>query len=370
MNGTHVNEGITSGRRVSGAADNRTGTWRPVPSQAVAGSDDALPTPQLQQNVDRAGRRARRLGWFSVGLGVTQLVAPRALGRAIGVGDGPGTCLAMRAVGLRELMAGFGILSGRKPTRWLRSRVLGDLMDLAVLGVAFRGQAPRKFWQREGAAVELERDRLPVALLAVAGVTALDLLTSRQLSRGRKQGVLPQVNGPVELISVITINRSPQEVYAFWRDFQNLSRFMTRVESVQVYDQVRSRWTVNVAGKSLEWDAEITQDRPNQSISWRTLKNADVANSGEVRFLRAAGGRGTEVCVRIEVTPPAGMLGHAAAKMGRLLPEQEVANDLRRLKQILEIGEVVNSDASIHQGPHPARPSNARSSSPERRSRK
>ena len=80
-----------------------------------------------------------------------------------------------------------------------------------------------------------------------------------------------------------------------------------------------------------------------------------MANTGEVRFLRAPGGRGTEVCVRMEVPRRAGMLGQAAAKMGRA-PEQQVENDLRRFKQVLETGEVVHSDASIHRGPHPARP--------------
>ena len=124
-------------------------------------------------------------------------------------------------------------MSRRKPAPWLWSRVLGDVMDLALLGAALRAPSPRKLLRRDRAAT-LERNRIPMALLAVAGVTAVDVLTSRQLSRGEKQGLRPQVNRPVQITSVVTINRSPEEVYAFWRDFQNLPRFMTRLESVQV----------------------------------------------------------------------------------------------------------------------------------------
>jgi len=193
----------------------------------------------------------------------------------------------------------------------------------------------------------------------VAGLTALDLLTATQVSRGRSRGLSSRVAPPVQISGFITINRAPEEVYAFWRDFQNLSRFMTNVESVEVIDHLRSRWTVKVATKTVEWDAQITEDRVNEVIAWQTLAKADIANSGEVRFLRAPGGRGTEVRVKIEVTAPGGVIGRAVAKLGHMVPEQQVENDLRRLKQVLELGEIVHSDASIHRGPHPARPAHS-----------
>jgi uncharacterized membrane protein len=350
MNGMHVNENATDVTRAKSAGGAPLRGWQSPGSEAMQPTNDTGASREQQRKLDRAGRRARGLGWFSVGLGVTQLVAPRALARAIGVNDGPTACLAMRGLGVRELMAGIGILGARRPTPWLWSRVLGDVMDLALLGSAFRSRPAISIKNMR------QRDRIPVALIAVAGVTALDFLTSRQLRRGDARGDRAQVSQPAQIASFVTISRKPEEVYAFWRDFQNLSRFMKNVQSVEVQDQRRSRWTVDVAGKSLQWDAEITEDRPNESIAWRTLKDADVAHTGQVLFVPAPGGRGTEVRVRMEVSAPGGMLGLAAAKVGRKLPEQEIDNDLRRLKQILELGEVVNSDASIHRGPHPARP--------------
>lgn len=340
MDGMHTPEVGTTSRTPGGRGTISTRSFE---------GETGMASPRRSRPLDGAARRARGLGWFSVGLGVTQLLAPRALARAIGVSSDGTQSLTMRALGVRELMAGVGILRSRSQAPWLWARVLGDVMDLGLLAMALGEPAPR------GSA---RRDRVSVALLAVAGVTAVDFLTSRQISRGGSaQGVRGTTRKPVEICSTITINRPPDEVYSFWRDFQNLSRFMSNVESVQVVDQLRSRWRVDVAGKTLEWDAEITQDRPSELIAWRTSRNADVTNSGEVRFVRAPGGRGTEVHVTIQVRLPGGVLGRAAAKVGHKLPEQEVDNDLRRLKQVLEVGEVIQSDASIHRGPHPARPS-------------
>ena len=155
----------------------------------------------------------------------------------------------------------------------------------------------------------------------------------------------------------MTINRSPEEIYHFWRDFQNLPRFMDHLESVDVLDERRSHWRAKApAGKTVEWDAEIIEDRPNELIAWRSLENADVPNTGSVRFVPAPGGRGTEVHVELKYDPPGGAVGVAIAKLFGEEPNQQVATDLRRFKQVMETGEVVQSDASIHRGPHPARP--------------
>jgi uncharacterized membrane protein len=106
----------------------------------------------------------------------------------------------------------------------------------------------------------------------------------------------------------------------------------------------------------VEWDAEIAKDMPNQLIAWRSLEGADVDNSGMVRFDRAPGGRGTEVRVEVVYNPPGGALGAGIAKLFGEAPEQQIKGDLRRLKQVLEVGEVVHSDSSIHSGPYPAQP--------------
>jgi uncharacterized membrane protein len=153
------------------------------------------------------------------------------------------------------------------------------------------------------------------------------------------------------------VGRPVEEVYAYWRDFENLPRFMRHLEVVRVIDDRRSHWVARApAGKTVEWDAEITEDRPNELIAWHSLEGADVHNGGSVRFLRAPGGRGTEVRVEIEYVPPLGKLGSKIAMLWREEPGQQVQDDLRHFKQVMETGEIVVSDATKQRGPHPAQP--------------
>jgi uncharacterized membrane protein len=162
----------------------------------------------------------------------------------------------------------------------------------------------------------------------------------------------------VAVSEAITIAASPDAVYHFWRDFGNLPRFMEYLEAVEVIDDRRSHWRARApAGQTVEWDAEITDDRPNERISWRSVQRADVPNAGTVRFRRAPGDRGTEVHVQLRYDPPGGKLGALVAKILREDPSQQVVSDLRRLKQVIETGEVVHSDASVQRGMHPAQPS-------------
>jgi len=158
------------------------------------------------------------------------------------------------------------------------------------------------------------------------------------------------------VVDALTEERGPDELFQHWRNFQNLPAFMTLLESVEVIDPRRSRWRLEgPRGKSLEWETEITQERPGELIAWRALEGAPLPNSGEVRFRRAPGGRGTEVVLTIEVQPPSGVRG-AVARLLKAVPGFQVENDLRRFKQLMEVGEVVASDSSVHLGPHPARP--------------
>jgi uncharacterized membrane protein len=153
------------------------------------------------------------------------------------------------------------------------------------------------------------------------------------------------------------VNRPVSEVYSFWHDFQNLPRFMTHLESVQVLGPRRSHWVaVGPAGIRVEWDAETVEDRPNELIAWRSLPGSDVETSGWVRFKPAPGNRGTEVVVEMRYDPPGGVIGATMAKLFGEAPEQIVTRDLIAFKNVMEVGEVVHSDASIHRGPHPARP--------------
>jgi uncharacterized membrane protein len=278
---------------------------------------------------------ATALGWFSIGLGLTQLVAPRGFARFIGVSDDDRNCTLVRMVGLRELTCGVGILTRPRPAGWVWARVAGDAMDLALLGSALTSDST-------------EKDRVAAATMAVVGVTALDVYDAARLSQSAGPSVTSWLGGPIEVRKSITIKRAPEEVYRFWHDFQNLPRFMRHLESVQVIDERRSHWKARgPAGKTVEWDAEIVDDRPNELIAWRSLEGADVSNSGSVRFVKAPGGRGTEVHVQLNYNPPGGAIGAKLAKLLGHEPGQQVGIDLLHLKQLMETGEIVLSDGGL-----------------------
>lgn len=268
------------------------------------------------------------LGWFSLGLGAAQLIAPGSVSRLIGIEDTPRNRDLMRAIGVRELAAGTGILTSSRPTGWVSARVAGDAIDLALLGAGGGN----------------ERRRVTAAAAAVAGIAALDLYTSVRLSRGNQDGAREEA---MQAKTAVTIRHPVEVVYGYWRDFSNLPSFMNHLASVQVHGNGRSHWTANApAGRTVEWDAEIVEDKPNERIAWRSLEGSQVPNSGVVWFTPAPGDRGTEVRVELTYDPPAGVLGKVAAKLFGEEPQQQVTDDLRRLKQVLETGQVVLSEGS------------------------
>ena len=135
----------------------------------------------------------------------------------------------------------------------------------------------------------------------------------------------------------ITINRSPQDLYDFWRNFENLPQFMDHLKEVRRIDEKRSHWVATgPMNYSVEWDAEIINDEPGKLIAWRSIGSSEVDNAGSVRFLEAASGSGTNVHVVIDYIPPAGTVGWAIAKLFRQEPQIQVRNDLQKLKQLLE----------------------------------
>ena len=145
----------------------------------------------------------------------------------------------------------------------------------------------------------------------------------------------------------ITVRRPPDEVYGFWREFENLPLFMYHLLNVEDLGGNRTHWVAKAPGGEVEWDAEITEDVPDERISWRTVgENADVEHSGSVSFVPAPGDRGTEVHVRLTYDPPGGKAGALFAKLFGEEPGQQINEDLRRFKQVLEVGEVVRSEAS------------------------
>lgn len=306
-------------------------------------SDSRAMTPRPQEALKRrAPTSARALGWFSVGLGAAQLLAPGALARLIGARDTSGTRLILRALGAREVTSGLAILRGERTERWLWGRAVGDAMDLGFLGAAWSARRS-------------DHMRLGATGAAVAGVAVLDVLAARRAHRGEETAP-----GGVEVSRSVTIKTSPKELHRFWRSLGNLPRFMAHLESVETIDDRRSHWRVRgPAGMKVEWEAEIVEDRPGELIAWRSLEGSDVHNEGEVRFVAAPGGRGTEVHVALRYRAMGGAVGRALARLFGSDPGQQIAGDLRRLKQVIETGEVVHSDASIHRSFHPAQPSSS-----------
>jgi uncharacterized membrane protein len=155
--------------------------------------------------------------------------------------------------------------------------------------------------------------------------------------------VSPQ-HGDVLVGRTVTIDRPREELYAYWRDFTNLPRFMHNIHSVTVQDSGRSHWVIDApAGKTVEWDSEITRDEPGRSIAWRSLDGASVRNSGVVEFRDSPDDRGTMVTVTLVYDPPAGAVGKAIAKLFQKEPKVQARQDLRRFKQLMETGEVATA---------------------------
>jgi uncharacterized membrane protein len=282
-----------------------------------------------RQTVRKQDRQlARALGWFSIGLGLAEVMMPRRLGRAIGVGERP---LLLPLLGLREIGSGVSILLAEDPTVPVQSRVAGDAVDLALLGTAF-------------AARPTERGKIAVATAAVAGVTALDVLCSKRLAANKSSGATWS-DGSIELAKSIAINRPAEELYRFWRELENLPKVMSHLQSVRSNGAGHSHWVANLVGKkTLEWDAEITKDLPNELIAWRALDGSPLAHEGFVHFKPLTQDRGTMITVKLQLAAERGGIAAGVTKLLGELPEQQIGNDLRRFKQLMETGEITTTE--------------------------
>lgn len=147
------------------------------------------------------------------------------------------------------------------------------------------------------------------------------------------------------------INRSPEELYSFWRNFQNLPQFMTHLERVDVQGDRRSHWVARLsrlAGGRIEWDAEITSDESNSRIAWRSLPGSQIETTGQVRFSKAMGDRGTEMHVFMDFVPPAGAIAGMFPSLFSKATRRLIREDLRRFKQLMEVGEILTIDGQPH----------------------
>lgn len=193
----------------------------------------------------------------------------------------------------------------------------------------------------------LTRSSLPGLALGAAGGALVYRGLSGQCSVYRSLGVSTANNAAsgVKVQQTTTVDKPVEELYRFWRNFENLPRFMRHLESVRTTGDQRSHWVAKAPlGQTVEWDAELDQERENELIGWRSLPGADIVNVGSVRFSPATGGRGTVVAVELEYSPPGGAVGATVAKLFGEEPSQQVDDDLRRFKALMEAGEIATTD--------------------------
>ena len=235
------------------------------------------------------------LGWFSVGLGLAQIAMPNRVAEIAGIEPTPDNLRLMRSFGMRELTSGVGILTQPTPDKWLWGRVVGDVVDLAMLGVALSSDGTK-------------RGRTIGATLAVLGVTGLDILAAKQVAKQRGQAELDdEPTGEKTLFRIITVKSHPANV--------------------------ENDWTQFVADRG-----------------------SDESRAAVVTFAPAPGGRGTEIRAELSWTPKAGKIGETVQRVRHKSPGQMLGHDLKTFKMLCEIGEITKSDASIHKHMHPARP--------------
>lgn len=150
---------------------------------------------------------------------------------------------------------------------------------------------------------------------------------------------------PIHVERSFTINKPVEEVFAFWRNFENLPRFMRHLKSVQTTSEGKSHWEARAPfGMSIGWDAEIIEERANDYILWRSLAGGSVEHRGSVQFRPAPFAGGTEIIVSLDYRPPVGKAGSMFARLFGENPEQQVREDLRRFKQLMEAGEIPTTE--------------------------
>ena len=312
------------------------------------------------QNYGGDIRLTRALGWFSVGLGLAQVLAPRQVGRFVGLEDPEEHVGTIRYLcGFREIAVGAALLTRAKPAVFVANRVVGDVLDLGLLAGVMNNESN-------------DRGKAMRATAAVLGVMALDILNTIQLTKDvdaqRASAAehdplnyrLPEATGgnPV-LHATVTVNRPAQEVYEFFKDVQNLPRFLGHLESIRLTEGGRSHWKAKgPAGLTVEWDAQVENDVPNERITWRSVDSDEIDNRVTVSFVKAPGNRGTEVHLEVRYHPKGGAVGAKVAQLFKAIPQTQLLIELKKFKQVIETGEVVLSDATAVKGkPHPAQPS-------------
>lgn len=189
--------------------------------------------------------------------------------------------------------------------------------------------------------------------LAQLGGIALGLRTITNTDIKRLAGLTSDSN-VIRVRKTINIMAPVEEVYGLWSNFENFPRFMSNIEAVKDMGNGLSHWVVKApAGTKVEFDAVITENRPNEVLSWKTLDDATVKHSGQVRF-REGANEGTQVSVNMAYTPPAGLIGHAVANIFGKDPKSSMDEDLGRMKSLLEEGKTTTEGKTVNRDEFPA----------------
>jgi uncharacterized membrane protein len=160
---------------------------------------------------------------------------------------------------------------------------------------------------------------------------------ARTAARPEEPAVKGNKGTRVEIVT--TINRSPEDLFSFWRNFENLPQIMAHVESVNCTDDTHSHWQIRRSeNKVVEWEAVVINERPNEMIAWRTIEGSDVEHAGSVWFTPGPSGLGTEVKLAVEYNISG--FADTIARLFRRSPEQQMREDLRHFKQWMEAGEI------------------------------
>jgi uncharacterized membrane protein len=270
-------------------------------------------------------------GMVILGLGIAQLIAPRRVSQSTGIHAHPGV---VRASGALSLASAFNIFNRGKPAPLGLARLACVALELTLLGRSTSHAASRGRSRR-------------LALTGAGIATAAMLDMSAAIKQGARQtmGERTTESGAQAVEKCITVNKSPEECYRFWRNFDRFPEFMQHLEAVEKITDTRSHWKAKAPiGASVEWDADITADQPGELLAWHSVEGADVDNGGTVRFEPAPGGLYCISTRTMVPRPPGGKAGALVAKLFGENPSQQMDGDLRRFKQIIETGEITTTE--------------------------
>jgi uncharacterized membrane protein len=154
---------------------------------------------------------------------------------------------------------------------------------------------------------------------------------------------MPSQSRQIEVKVAITVARPPDEVFGFWRQLETLPQAAKHLESVTARGDGSSRWVAREGMLRLMWEAQSVEDRENRRITWRSLPGSRMYTEGDVQMNEAPAGRGTEIHVRFCFTPPGGIAGLAVSPVLRKMAQIQLSQELHRVKQQLETGEVATN---------------------------